>query len=407
MAAALLISGCISPAAIYKDGLPVASVDHGLPAGARRLALDACVVADIDEPLSWSQRECMNAARAMLDPVFARVHKKLEPGCHVKVVIDMNNWTRIDLYAAASGEPLFTASPGINTHPDYIAAAIYDQLQPSGPYYEKLRAHPLAAAPAAVAAAAPPSSDVDSPSYHAAERPDDLAVVVGIEHYSDLPQASFAERDAQAFAAHARALGVPQRNIVLLTGQKAGRAAFEKYIDEWLPRLVKVQSRVYFYFSGHGAPDVKTGQAYLIPWDGDANFLNSTAYPLRRLYEKLGALSAKEVLVVLDSCFSGAGGRSVLATGARPLVTKVDIGAVSGRVTVLAASAPDEIAGALDEQGHGAFTYFLLKGLNGAAKEFSVGGLQSYVTPRLQDEARRLNRDQTPQLLGWPGLVLR
>ena len=38
-------------------------------------------------------------------------------------------------------------------------------------------------------------------------------------------------------------------------------------------------STVYFYYSGHGAPDLKTGQAYLVPWDGDAQFLKDTALP--------------------------------------------------------------------------------------------------------------------------------
>ena len=61
-----------------------------------------------------------------------------------------------------------------------------------------------------------------------------------------------------------------------------------------------------------------------------------------------------------------------------------------------------EISGTIDDQGHGLFTYFLLKGLNGAAA--NVGGhvsaksLYDYLRPRVQDAARRDNRDQTPQL---------
>jgi uncharacterized caspase-like protein len=231
---------------------------------------------------------------------------------------------------------------------------------------------------------------------------------VGIESYSELPKAPYAERDAAAFAAHARALGVPPRNIVLLSGSKAGRTAIEKYVEQWLPKLVDQDSTVYFYFSGHGAPDVKTGQAYLVPWDGDPNFLETTAYPVKRLYQKLQALKAKHVLVAMDSCFSGAGGRSVLASGARPLVTAVDTGGVAaGGMTVLTASAANEISGSLDDQGHGAFTYFLLQGLNGGAKDLSAAGLLKYLTPLVQDESRRLNREQTPQLLGDGSWFLR
>ena len=42
------------------------------------------------------------------------------------------------------------------------------------------------------------------------------------------------------------------------------------------------------------------------------------------LKAKAEALKAKEVIVAMDACFSGAGGRSVLAKGARPLVMQVD-----------------------------------------------------------------------------------
>lgn len=254
-------------------------------------------------------------------------------------------------------------------------------------------------APASPAAPASTYPDSPAPSFTVAERPHDLAVIVGVETYSDIAsKAPYAERDADAFKAHVRALGVPERNIVLLKGPKAGKASLEKNLEAWLPRMVKPSSRVYFYFSGHGAPDVKTGQAYLVPWDGDPNFLEETAYPVAKLYKKLGALPAKQVLVAMDSCFSGAGGRSVLASGARPLVGKIDTGTAPSKLTVLAASASNEISGSLDDKGHGAFTYFLLEGMN--AGKTTPKALNEYLTPRVQDEARRLNRDQTPQLQG-------
>ena len=249
------------------------------------------------------------------------------------------------------------------------------------------------------APAATPSAPSLAPAFSAAERPDDLAVIVGIEGYSDIAsKAQYAERDAESFKSYVRALGVPERNVVLLTGSKATRSALVKNVEGWLPRMAKPGSRVYFYFSGHGAPDVKSGQAYLVPWDGDPNFLDSTAYPVSQLYKKLGELPAKQVLVAMDSCFSGAGGRSVLASGARPLVGKIETGAPPAKVTILAASASNEISGSLDAQQHGAFTYFLLEGLN--AGKTTPKALAAYLTPRVQDEARRLNRDQTPQLQG-------
>lgn len=248
------------------------------------------------------------------------------------------------------------------------------------------------------------ASEVDKPNYGLGENKDYYALVVGIEKYSALPEATFAERDASSVREHLIALGVPPRNIRFLMGPQAGRAALEKYVESWLPSNAGENSRVFVYFSGHGAPDPKTGLAYLVPWDGDAKFLENTAYPVKRLYERLNGLKAKEIIVVMDACFSGAGGRSVLAKGTRPLVTKVDSGLDSaGKLVVLSASASDEITGMNEEQKHGLFTYYFLKGLNGEAKGSDGGltlkALYDYIAPRVKAEARRENRDQTPQLM--------
>ena len=283
-----------------------------------------------------------------------------------------------------------------------LGARLEERLMESAKLRDLLgsRREPLSAPP--VAAGPPPARVMPpspTPGFSSPERADDLAVIVGVESYSDIAaKAPYAERDADAFKAYVRALGVPERNIVLLKGSKAGRASVVKNVEQWLPRLAKADSRVYFYFSGHGAPDIKTGLAYLVPWDGDPNFLESTAYPVAQLYKKLGELPAKQVLVTMDSCFSGMGGRSVLASGARPLIGKIETGVAPAKLTVLAASAANEISGSLDDKGHGAFTYFLLQGL-GAGKT-TPKALADYLTPRVQDEARRLNRDQTPQLQG-------
>ena len=263
------------------------------------------------------------------------------------------------------------------------------------------------------AAAPRPGSDVDRPRYHAGPRPHDYAVVVGIEKYSgDLPEAQFAERDALAVKDHLLAMGFQPRNIAYLSGSGATAGAMKKNLESWLPNNVQDDSTVVFYYSGHGSPDAATGQAYLVPWDGDPQYLKDTAYPLKRVYENLGALKAKRVLVVLDSCFSGQKGRSVLAQGTRPLVTKIELGVpAEGKIVSLTASNGDQISGTLPEQGHGAFTYYFLKGLNGDAAgadgSVTIEGLYDFLAPKVSDAARSQNRDQTPQLLprqnsaGW------
>ncbi|UPT72470.1 MAG: hypothetical protein M0D55_10825 [Elusimicrobiota bacterium] len=88
----------------------------------------------------------------------------------------------------------------------------------------------------------------------------------------------------------------------------------------------------------------------------------------------------------------------MLADGARPLVARVeDVSAPTG-LTVLSAASGDEITATIPDQGHGAFTYHLLKAI-GAGKT-SAKAAYAELKPRVQDEARRQNREQTPLLLG-------
>ena len=292
---------------------------------------------------------------------------------------------------------------------DKALAALADALDKSArlaeaaPRRAQTPVPPAAQAAAAAPAAPPKKSDVDAPAYKSKEDPDAFAMVVGIEKYASIPEARYAERDAAAVREHMRALGVPDRNIVFLTGPEASRAGLAKNLETWLPRNVSPRSTVFFYYSGHGAPDTRTGRSYLVPWDGDARFLDDTAYPVQRLYEKLGALKVKRVVAALDACFSGAGGRSVLPSGARPLVVKAETGLkVTGSLLVFSAAAEDEITGAEESQGHGLFTYHFLKGLSGEAADkdgrVSARGLFDYLRPKVQDAARRENRDQTPAL---------
>ncbi len=85
--------------------------------------------------------------------------------------------------------------------------------------------------------------------------------------------------------------------------------------------------------------------------------------------------------------------------------------ASSGKIVSFAASNASQISGTDEDQGHGLFTYYLLRGLNGAAKgqdgKVTVKSLFDYLAPNVADEAKRANRDQTPVLTApRPDLVI-
>jgi uncharacterized caspase-like protein len=201
-------------------------------------------------------------------------------------------------------------------------------------------------------------------------------------------------------------MGYPEENVVTLTNDLAALGDFVKYFEKWLPNNVEKGGTVFVYYSGHGAPNPKTGDAYLVPYDGDPAFIGETGYPLRRLYDSLGKLPAKEIIVALDSCFSGAGGRSVIAKGARPLVMTMSSDSIPTKVAVLSAASGDQISSTYEEKGHGLFTYFMLKGIKneGVVKpdgSIALSELFSYVKPQVERIARKqYNNEQTPQLIG-------
>ncbi len=245
--------------------------------------------------------------------------------------------------------------------------------------------------------AARPISDVDDLPEAAASNPKAHAIAIGIERYREaLPRADFAADDARLFAEYAkRVLGVPEDGVALLLDDRATRGDFVKYLERWLPNRVAAGDEVYIYFSGHGAPEPKSSDAYLVPFDGDPAYLSETGYSLKHFYSQLGKLPAAKVTVVMDSCFSGAGGRSVVASGARPLV-QVKGPEIPGKLTVISASSGEQISNSYKEKGHGLFTYFFLKGLKDKGSDLKA--VFTYLGPEVSAIARRLNNaDQTPQ----------
>ena len=252
-------------------------------------------------------------------------------------------------------------------------------------------------------------SDVDElPSIKTKQNKNAYAVVIGIENYRQkLPKADYAVADAKIISDYlTKTMGYPEENVIILLNDRALKSDMEKYFDRWLSNNVEENGRVFIYYSGHGAPNTKTGDAYLVPYDGDPTFIAETGYPIARLYESLGKLKAREITVVLDSCFSGAGGRSVLAKGAKPLVITINAPNIKKNIAVMTASSGDQISSAYEEQGHGLFTYFLLKGIkNGDVVKpdgsIKMDDLFSYLKPQVERIARKqYNNEQTPQLIG-------
>jgi hypothetical protein len=240
------------------------------------------------------------------------------------------------------------------------------------------------------------------------------AVVIGIEQYrKDLPRVNFASHDAKVVKEYlTKRLRFPEENVVSLVNEHAAKSDMEKYLEYWLPEHVDHDSTVLIYYSGHGASNFKTHEGYLLPFDGDPTYLDGTGYSLKRLYETLEKSSAREVVVMLDSCFSGTGGRSVMSKGLRPVVVSLENPVLAGgKTVVLTASSGVQASSTYHSKSHGLLTYFLLKGLQGSADQNNDGTIDltevyTYVKPQVETVARQeFNNEQTPQLLGSAAML--
>jgi uncharacterized caspase-like protein len=122
-----------------------------------------------------------------------------------------------------------------------------------------------------------------------------------------------------------------------------------------------------------------------------------------------GRIEAERVVAFLDACYSGAaGGRTFAARKTR--ATNVDdlflerLTRSKGRA-IVTASRPSEVSIELPELGHGIFSYYLVKALQGAADLnrdgiVSLQELYEYVEQQVVRKSRAVGGNQHPVLKG-------
>ncbi len=260
------------------------------------------------------------------------------------------------------------------------------------------------------------ASDDDSSLITAAPQPNAYALVVGIEDYRSVTPTPGARGDAERFAELLETtMGVPHNNIRLLTDDDATRSDILATVS-WLQNNVPSDARIFFFFSGHGSPEVESGDSYLLPYEGRPETLEFSGIPMDEVLTGLEQTPARDVLAFVDACFSGSGDRSALPEGTRPLVPVQDA-TPSPRVALFSSSGASEISGNAADAEEGLFTRHIIEAIGqGRADidgdgQISLAELETYVTPRVSREARRANREQNPVInvdpeLGDPSNII-
>ncbi len=204
----------------------------------------------------------------------------------------------------------------------------------------------------------------------------DVAVLVANRNYQrdGVPAVQYAHNDLEAMKKYLiRAMGYSPENIIV--EKDASKGTFETLFGSArsakgkLARFIrKGKSRVFIYYVGHGAPDPETGDSFFVPVDADPDYIANSGYSLATFYDNLKKLAAKEMVVVLDSCFSGRTQKGLLFKNVSPAMLKtkaISLGITTG--AVFSSAGNDQLSTWYPAKKHSLFTYYFLKGMQGEA----------------------------------------
>jgi len=215
------------------------------------------------------------------------------------------------------------------------------------------------------------------------------AVVVGISDYKfdtrwnfrkGIPDLNYAHKDAQAFANFLKSPeggAFPPEKVLVLTNRKATIKEMRKAIGDFLAQSLE-DDLVIVFFAGHGAPDPRNPKnLYLLCYDTEPGNYYGTAFPMWEIDIALSrTIQSKRVIVIADACHSaGVGGTRSTGMSEKFNEYMAQLASSKEGLTKITASRADELSmeKRFPEGGHGLFTYYLLKGLKGAADENKDG----------------------------------
>ena len=226
-----------------------------------------------------------------------------------------------------------------------------------------------------------------------------FVLIFANEDYKNVATVPFALNDGRIFAKYCqRTLGVPAANIKVYENSTYNDM---RLALAWLKNVCEKyegEASVIVYYAGHGIPDASDKSAYLLPVDGDGRYV-ATGYKLDDLYQKLGEMPTKTTMVLLDACFSGANRDGKMLASERGVALKSKPSQPQGNMVVFSAAQGDETALPNEEEGHGMFTYFLLKKLQETKGDITLSDLSQYVIREVGKKSAVSNKPQTPSIV--------
>jgi len=254
------------------------------------------------------------------------------------------------------------------------------------------------------------------------------AVVIGINAYQNFPSLEYAANDATAVATRFKSMGF---QVISLQNEQATKKNIMDVLTSQLPAKVGRNDRLIIFYAGHGAAGkLPTGEevGFIIPTDAKAEldgqrleiiggelvvdeyetFAEKTNFiSVDDIRAVSDTVSAKHILYILDGCYSGfldpaaysrlspsrrigkdlkvaqpadtsrsliieePGQKDSQAPSAK--ATSIDsLKLITSRDTVQILTAGSSGEEVYEKSGHGVFTYYLLRGLDGETEKSEI-----------------------------------
>lgn len=238
-----------------------------------------------------------------------------------------------------------------------------------------------------------------------------FALIIGNEDYSKYQtgltnevNVDYAINDAEVFSTYCiNILGVPEDNIFLLKNAISTEIKREINKISKMMMYTRGKAEVIFYYAGHGIPNEKTKEAYIVPVDVSSQNIED-GVKLSWIYSKLTEYDSKFVLVFLDACFTG-GARNQGLFAARGVKIKPKENIITGNCVSFTSSSDIQSSLPYKEKKHGMFTYFLLKKIKESKGDLTLGELSDYLYENVALNSLRINsKEQTPKTLVSPSI---
>ena len=243
-----------------------------------------------------------------------------------------------------------------------------------------------------------PSSDVDLEiPQTTANNKNTFAIIIANENYQEEAKVEYALNDGEIFREYChKVMGIPEENVHIRKDATLNNIKAEL---SWMQQVADAydgEARFIIFYAGHGIPDEKSAEAYLLPVDGKGTMLD-TGYSLAKLYETLGNMPAERITVFMDACFSGSKRGDGMLASARGVAIRAKAQAPQGKMVVFSAAQGDETAYPYKEKEHGLFTYYLLKKLKETEGSVTYGELSDYLQTEVKRKSIVANsKSQTP-----------